>query len=285
MFEADRHWDTLARLLIAWVAPPDKADEASALVERSGAVLRNAESADVARPGCASPPGDVPPGLAARSTGEPDLRYVSAILRAAGRRRDARGSRAADVTRIWPRAPTPAGSSPSAMVRIWWRSRSSDPGEQHAVPRTVHRHSCGEPVRALPQHARSGCCCSRFCRCPMRRGFGGWCSGSRPRRSPLRRVDFEELLPLAVRGWLARRGRSRRGGRARNGAPATDADQRRRCDPMRGGPTRGRTISAARQRSPRSCGRAQSAKRCQPICCASRASCRRDSRDSARLPR
>ncbi len=82
LFEADREWDTLARLLIAWLAPPDKLEEArrfaddtarscdGLLLERALAWVRHA-------------PAGVPPGLREISGG-PELVYVSTILQRAG---------------------------------------------------------------------------------------------------------------------------------------------------------------------------------------------------------
>ena len=82
LFEADKHWDTLARLLIAWNAPPDKADLARALVEAAG-------------PSCNTPQLKAAlnwvrqrgGGLAANLgpvAAAPDLRRISAVLQRAG---------------------------------------------------------------------------------------------------------------------------------------------------------------------------------------------------------
>ena len=82
LFEADRHWDTLARLLIAWVAPPDKANEARILVED---VAKSCDTPylESLLTWLRQPSGSVPPGLREISGG-PLLRYVSAILQRAG---------------------------------------------------------------------------------------------------------------------------------------------------------------------------------------------------------
>jgi hypothetical protein len=82
LFEADRHWDTLARLLISWVSPAEKADEAKALAEAT------AQSCDEfhlrrALEWVRLSPHGVPAGLREISGG-PDLKYVSAILQRAG---------------------------------------------------------------------------------------------------------------------------------------------------------------------------------------------------------
>jgi hypothetical protein len=82
LFEIDRQWNTLARLLIAWVSPPDKAADAKAFVDDTenscDCLLLKRVLAWVRH----SPAG-VPEGLREKSGG-PDLRYVSAILQRAG---------------------------------------------------------------------------------------------------------------------------------------------------------------------------------------------------------
>lgn len=82
LFEADRHWETLARLLIAWVAPPDKANEARTLVE-DAAKSCDTPYLESLLTWLRQPSGSVPPGLRVISGG-PLLRYVSAILQRAG---------------------------------------------------------------------------------------------------------------------------------------------------------------------------------------------------------
>ena len=82
LFEADRHWHTLARLLIAWVSPADKADEAKAFADDT-AKSCDAPQLQRALAWVRHAPAGVPPGLREISGG-PDLRYVSAMLQRAG---------------------------------------------------------------------------------------------------------------------------------------------------------------------------------------------------------
>ena len=147
LFEADRHWDTLARLLIAWVAPPDKADEARAVVEEA-AQSCDAPYLQTVLTWLRQPPGGVPSGLR-EINGGPHLRYVSAILQRAGGAEALEGLEPLNSGRSdlrhrrggiycgarW------AGSGGVRKARSW---------NQHGVPRTVHRHPCCEPIRLLP---------------------------------------------------------------------------------------------------------------------------------------
>ena len=82
LFEADRHWDTLARLLIAWLAPADRTDDARAFAEET------AKSCDTphlrkALEWVRQAPDGTPAGLQPIS-GSPNLRHISAILQRAG---------------------------------------------------------------------------------------------------------------------------------------------------------------------------------------------------------
>ena len=268
LFEADRHWDTLARLLIAWIAPPEKADEARALVDETSKSLRSAAVCRRCWPGSASPREPCHP-VCPRSSGGPDLRYVSAILQRAGGAENDRGPGVADVGTILHRAPTRPGSSRSAMGLTSSRSRSSIPRQQHPVPRTVHRHSCGEPVRPLPQPLALDAVAADS-------AVSGSAMGPAARSADRDRSAHASPASISrnccrwrfVECGTSRR--SRRGDRARRRAAATDADQPRRCDPMRDGPTRGRTTSGARRRSPRSSPWRTIGGTMPTICCASR---------------
>jgi hypothetical protein len=82
LFDADRHWDTLGRLLIAWLAPSQNADEARALVDEV-APLCDAPHLQQMLAWVRQPPGAVPAGLSAISA-RPTLSYVSAMLQRAG---------------------------------------------------------------------------------------------------------------------------------------------------------------------------------------------------------
>ena len=149
LFEADRHWDTLARLLIAWVAPPDKARRSTHPGRGRGQVLRYAlsgEPSDVAaaalRRRSTRPPRDLRRAL---------LRYVSAILQRAG---GAEGVWAEGLEPL--NSPDPVSGTDAGGVHRGARCaesggvREARSCDQHGVPRTLHRHPCGEPVRLLP---------------------------------------------------------------------------------------------------------------------------------------
>lgn len=82
LFEPDRDWDALARLLIAWLAPPTMTDAARALIEETAASCDRPHLQTLLA-WVRQPPGIVPAGLPPIS-GSPDLRYVAAILRRAG---------------------------------------------------------------------------------------------------------------------------------------------------------------------------------------------------------
>ena len=175
LFEADQHWGTLARLLIAWVAPPDKAAEARALAGEA------AKACD--RPHLLSAlawvrlaPDGVPEGLP-QISGGPDLRYVSAILQRAGGAETLEGlepldfeamTSGTDAVGLWRRraaAGSRRNASPSAgrgtgrhagrlaVDRPWTRSRDRRPAEARIRPAGASRPSTRPP--ASRAHARA----------------------------------------------------------------------------------------------------------------------------------
>jgi hypothetical protein len=82
LFEAKVQWHTLARLLIAWIAPAERAAEARAVVDEVSKHCDNPHLRMLLA-WVQQPAGAVPPGLHP-ITRAPDLRYVAAILQRAG---------------------------------------------------------------------------------------------------------------------------------------------------------------------------------------------------------
>jgi len=82
LFEPDRDWEAVARLLIAWLAPPAMLAAAQAIVDETSAACDRPHLQTLLA-WVRQPPGIVPFGLRPIDGG-PGLRYVSAILRRAG---------------------------------------------------------------------------------------------------------------------------------------------------------------------------------------------------------
>ena len=222
LFEADRHWDTLARLLIAWVAPPDKADEARALVEetaarscdtpylQSRADLGAPAAPAACRPACARSPEGPTCATSPRSFSGPAAPRGSRRARAADTHEDLVSG--TDATGFIAERD---GPDLVAFAKL-------DPATNtQYLERYIDIHAANR--YAYYRNRSLGCCCSRSCSFRIRTGSGGWCSGSRRRRSRWHR-GFRGV-PAAGRARLAgARRRSRCRGRARKRAPATDAD-------------------------------------------------------------
>ena len=82
LLEADRHWDTLARLLIAWLAPADNTAEARVLADEAEKLCDAPQLRRLlawVRRAPDGTPDDLRP-----SSGGPGLDYISAILQRAG---------------------------------------------------------------------------------------------------------------------------------------------------------------------------------------------------------
>ena len=202
LFEADRPWDTLARLLIAWVAPPDKADEASALANEAAPSCET-PSLQTLLAWVRQPEGDVPPGLEAIDR-EPDLRYVSTILRRAGgaetlegleplRHEDlASGTDASGfiAERDGPDLVAFANSDKANNTQYLERYIDIHAANRYAHYRNTSLGMLLPPILQVPDASWVRRLVQRIATAAL---------------TPAR-MDFEELLPLAVRGWLARRG-------------------------------------------------------------------------------
>lgn len=233
LFQADQHWDTLARLLIAWVAPPDKAAEARAL-------------ADEAEKACDRPhllsalawvrvaPDGVPQGLP-QISGGPDLRYVSAILQRAGGAETLEGLEPLDfeamtsgtdavgfiAERDGPDLVSFARLDPDANTQYLERYI-----EIHAANRYVHYRNRSlwvllKPILQVPDAAWVRRIVQRIATAAL----------------TVASVDFEEFLPLAVQGLLAH------GGDPAASALLDETRQRLLADAAAMQPSAGRTDS------------------------------------------
>jgi hypothetical protein len=199
LFEADRHWDTLARLVIAWGAPAGKAGEAKAFAEDT------AKSCDVPQLQTAlawvrHALGGPPPVLREISGG-PDLRYVSAILQRAGGAEKLEGLEplnyedlvsGTDATgfiaeRDGPDLVAFARLNPESNTQYLERYI-----DIHAANRYVHYRNRSlwmllEPILRFPDALWVRRMVERIVTAAL----------------TVASVDFEEFLPLAVRGVLA----------------------------------------------------------------------------------
>jgi len=202
LLEADRHWDALARLLIAWLAPEDKGAEARAFAEQT------AQSCDTphlqkALEWVRQRPDGIPAGLW-QISGAPDLHYVSAILQRAG------GSEA--VEGLEPLNYEDLASGTDATGFIADRDgphlvafAKLNPGENtqyleryidiHAANRYVYYRNRSlwvllQPILNFPD--------SSWVRQIVRRVVTAALS--------ITSIEFEEFLPLAVRGVRAQAG-------------------------------------------------------------------------------
>jgi hypothetical protein len=199
LFEADRYWDTLARLLIAWVAPEDKAGAAAAFLldaEKSGEATLQIAVAWV-RHSLGGPPPNLP-----EISGGPNLRYVSAILQRAGGAEKLEGleplsfedlASGTDATgfiaeRDGPDLVAFAKLNPDANTQYLERYI-----EIHAANRYVHYRNRSlrmllEPIFNFPDPLWVRRIVQRIVTAAL----------------TVTSVDFEESLPLAVRGLRAR---------------------------------------------------------------------------------
>ncbi|MEO8256533.1 MAG: TIR domain-containing protein [Acidobacteriota bacterium] len=202
LFEADRDWNTLARLLIAWVAPGEKADEARAFVAET------AESCDTvdlrtALAWVRQPGGGVPPGLSA-ITGGPDLRQVAAILQRAGGAETsegleplayedlASGTDAAGfiAERDGPDLVAFARLDPAANTQYLERYLDIHAANRYAHYRNRSLSMLLQPILQFPDPIWVRALVQRITTAAL----------------TATSVDFEEFLPLAVRGVRARQG-------------------------------------------------------------------------------
>jgi len=236
LFEADKHWDTLARLLIAWVAPAGKAAEARALADEA------AKSCD--RPNLTSAldwvrlaPGGVPAGLP-KISGGPDLRYVSAILRRAGGAETLEGLEPLDyeamtsgtdgvgfiAERDGPDLVSFARLDPDTNTQYLERYIEIHAANRYVYYRNRSLWALLGPILQVPDAAWVRRIVQRIVTAAL----------------SVASIDFEEFLPLAVRGLLGLPGQ--------NGDPAAaavleDTRQRLRADAEAMQPSAGRTDS------------------------------------------
>jgi hypothetical protein len=201
LFEAERRWDTLARLLIAWVSPVEKANEAKALaaeaaescdsptLQRALAWVRHAPK--------------IPAGLK-EASGGPELGYVSAILQRAGGAEKLEGlepltyedlASGTDATgfiaeRDGPDLVAFARQNPQANTQYLEQYI-----EIHAANRYAHYRNRSLWMLLPPILERPD---ARWVRGLVQRIVTGALTAAA--------VDFEEALPIAVLGTRARRG-------------------------------------------------------------------------------
>ena len=222
-------------------------------------------------------PGAVPPGLPAISGG-PDLRYVSAILERAG------GAEKIEGLESLTRGDLASGTDATGFIAerdgpdlVAFAKLDPAANTQHLEGTG---HSCGEPVRPLPQPLALDAVAADSAVSGFRNGSSGSFGGLRPQRSrsPASisrncfRWGFVECEPVTATLW--RRENSRTPGSASFREP-------RRCDRRKDGPTRGRTTSGARRRWPKFLPWRTTGGTKPTICCASHVSCRKVSRATA----
>ena len=202
LFEADRHWDTLARLLIAWIAPPEKAVEAREVVDE---VSQHCDLPHLRTllAWVQQPAGTVPPGLPEISGG-PDLRYVSAILQRAGGAEKIEGleslthedlASGTDATgfiaeRDGPDLVAFAKLDPAANTQYLEQYLDIHAANRYAHYRNRSLWMLLQPILQFPD--------PEWVRRLVRRIAAAALT--------VTSVDFEELLPMAVRGVRARHG-------------------------------------------------------------------------------
>jgi len=202
LFEADHNWDTLARLLIAWLAAPERAAEARALVD---ATARSCDTSQLRSmlSWVKQPAGRVPDNLREIARA-PDLHYVSAMLQRAG------GAEAIETLEPLSREALISGTDASGFIAEHDGPRlvafaKQDPATNtrylegyidiHAANRYPHyrNRSLWMLVESVLQYPNSS-----------------WVQGIVRRIATavltVASVDFEEFLPLAIRGLRARQG-------------------------------------------------------------------------------
>ncbi len=202
LFEADRHWDALARLLIAWIAPPDKGEDARALIEET-AKSCDTPNLQTVLAWVRQPAGAVPPGLHAISGG-PDLRYVSTILRRAG------GAETLEGLEPLSHDDLVSGTDATGFIAerdgpdlVAFANSNKDANTQyleryidiHAANRYAHYRNRSlwvllQPILQMPDAAWVQRLVQRIATAAL---------------TPAS-AEFEEVLPLAVRGWRAHHG-------------------------------------------------------------------------------
>ena len=89
LFEASPRWDTLARMLIAWLGPEERTEDAAALIETASKRCDCVEL-HTALDWVRLAPDGVPGGLR-QISGGPDVRHISALLQRAGGAEAVRG--------------------------------------------------------------------------------------------------------------------------------------------------------------------------------------------------
>ena len=202
MLEADRQWHTLARLLIAWVAPADKSDEAKRLTD---ATEKSCDSSllQQALAWVRLSPAGIPP-LTRETSGGPNLRYISAILQRAGGAEKIEGLEPLNyedrisgtdasgfiAERDGPDLVAFARLDPAANTQYLERYI-----EIHAANRYAHYRNRSlwmllRPILEIPDPP--------WVRSLVQRIVTGALT--------VTAVDFEEALPLAIRGVRAHRG-------------------------------------------------------------------------------
>jgi hypothetical protein len=202
LFEADRHWDTLARLVIAWIAPAGNAADARAVVDEVS-IHCDLPHLRTMLAWVQQPAGGVPPGLPEISGG-PDLRYVAAILQRAG------GAEKIEGLESLTREDLASGTDASGFIAErdgpdLVAFAKLDPGKNtqyleryldiHAANRYEHYRNRSlwmllQPILQFPDPVWVRRLVRRIATAAL----------------TVTSVDFEELLPIAVRGVRAHQG-------------------------------------------------------------------------------
>ena len=203
LFEAEPEWDTLTRLLIAWVAPPERAAEARTLTEATAGscddkVLRRMLA------WVRLAPNGVPGDLRVISGG-PGMQYISAILQRAGGAEAVEGLEPLQLgegtvsgndaagflaERDGPDLVAFAHLDPEANSQYLRRYIEIHSANRYVYYRNRSLWALLEPILEFPDAA--------WVRDMVRRVVTGALAGNN--------VYFAEFLPLAVTGRLARDG-------------------------------------------------------------------------------
>jgi hypothetical protein len=202
LFKMDPHWATLARLLIAWVAPAGRAAEARVFVDEAA---RDCDSPrlQAVLAWVRQPAGGVPAGLQPIEAA-PELWYVSAVLQRAGGSEAIEGLEplktdelisGTDATgfiadRDGPALVAFARLDPDANTQYLERYVDIHAANRYAYYRSRSLWTLLQPILQFPDPA--------WVRRLVQRIVTAAINGAR--------VDFEGFLPLAVRGLRAHEG-------------------------------------------------------------------------------
>jgi hypothetical protein len=202
LFEADEHWDTLGRLLIAWLAPLDRAAEARALTEE---VVRSCDRPELRSvlAWVRQPPDGVPAGLPPIS-GPPALSKVSAILQRCGGAEAIEGLEPLDfenlasgtdasgfiAERDGPELVAFAKADPASNTQYLVRYIEIHAANRYIYYRNRSLWALLKPVLQFPEAAWVRVIVQRIVTAAL----------------TVTSIEFEEFLPLVVRGLQARAG-------------------------------------------------------------------------------